>query len=120
MKNTILGTAAGVVLGSLLFIYGTKEPSQVITINKDLTLSKDTVFYDEVRFQADSLNREIKISFFMDKVDSKPYQEYHLYAPQDILDISLKDGVNVVKIKELGALPVKNTRIILTKLPESK
>jgi len=114
------GILVGLIgVGAYLF----QEPSQRIFIKKDLSISDTLITADNVRFlyeaNEDSTKRTIRIQFYRN-LEPKPYITKELYPIGDFTDVSLKPGLQTLKITQLGRQPIIKKEYHINKLKEIK
>lgn len=93
---------------------------QKVYINKDLSISTDTITQESSRwfYTSDSTQKDIKISLYKDKTGT-PYEEVYL-QPDDYVDLELKNGVNIMHIRTLGSYPFVYKRYKIFQYKEEK
>jgi hypothetical protein len=93
---------------------------QKVYINKDLSISTDTITQESSRwfYTSDSTQKDIKISLYKDKTGT-PYEEVYL-QPDDYVDLELKNGVNIMHIRTLGSYPFVYKRYKILQYKEEK
>jgi hypothetical protein len=93
---------------------------QKVYINKDLSLSTDTIIQENSRwfYTSDSSMKDIRISLYKDKT-STPYKEVYL-EPDDYVDLELKNGINIIHLRTLGTYPFVYKRYKILQYKEEK
>lgn len=93
-----------IILGAVLLFttFLTGDVGQKISINHNFEVNADTIYTEESRwyYNADSARSNIRIALFKERA-LHPYDVVYL-APDDYVDLKLKEGYNIVYLNTLG------------------
>jgi len=96
---------AGLMILSAVLVLATffsGDIGQKVFINRNFEVSADTIYTEESRwyYNADTTLSNIRIALFKEKA-LHPYDVVYL-APDDYVDLKLKEGYNIVYLNTLG------------------